>query len=250
MNATCGWAIAAPPSILALLLSALAFSRFNNAPSIASRMKTTRGCPCSSSASIRANMSASMSPPLELLPPRPVADRTRPASANQKNFGQIVSPPLTDIQGPAAKAEPPCLGGVTRTPPRHANGVGGNGRVVGLGATNGPLHCVAGIHRHCLVRRSFGRAVANLHSWEPMTREPNSLSGDGAALLHYHTNTDACERDAAHAADSVVLAISVEKDGNLRVVYARIGRCQGRPEFSLADGRALVPSPKREWPKN
>src|ERR1700758_3210839 len=114
-------------------------------------------------------LSASMSPPLELLPPRPVADRTRPASANQKNFGQIVSPRLTDIQGPAAKAEPPCLGGVTRTPPRHANGVGRNGRVVGLGATNGPLHCVAGIHRHCLVRRSFGRAVANLHSWEPMT---------------------------------------------------------------------------------
>ena len=98
-------------------------------------------------------------------------------SANQKNFGQIVSPPLTDIQGSAAKAEPPCLGGVTRTPPRHANGVGGNGRVVGLGATNGPLHCVAGIHRHCFVRRSFGRAVANLHSWEPMTREPNSLQG-------------------------------------------------------------------------
>jgi hypothetical protein len=59
-----------------------------------------------------------------------------------------------------------------------------------------------------------------------MTREPNSLSGDGAALLHYHTNTDARERDAAHAADSVVLAISGEKDGNLRVVYARIGRAK------------------------
>jgi Bacterial regulatory proteins, luxR family len=36
-------------------------------------------------------------------------------------------------------------------------------------------------------------------------------------------------------ADSVVLAISAEKDRNLRVdlpvVYARIGRCQGRPAW-------------------
>src|ERR1700751_2238079 len=29
----------------------------------------------------------------------------------------------------------------------------------------------------------------------------------------------------------VVLAISAEKDGNLRVVYARIGCCQGRPAW-------------------
>ena len=32
---------------------------------------------------------------------------------------------------------------------------------------------------------------------------------------------------------SVVLAISAEKEGNLRVVYARIGRCQGRPAWQV-----------------
>jgi hypothetical protein len=35
--------------------------------------------------------------------------------------------------------------------------------------------------------------------------------------------------DPVFRADTVVLAISAEKNGNLRVVYARIGRCQGRP---------------------
>jgi hypothetical protein len=37
--------------------------------------------------------------------------------------------------------------------------------------------------------------------------------------------------DPLFKADSVVLAVSAEKDGNLRVVYARIGRCQGRPAW-------------------
>jgi hypothetical protein len=37
--------------------------------------------------------------------------------------------------------------------------------------------------------------------------------------------------DPVFRADSVVLAISAEKDGNLQVVYARIGRCQGRPAW-------------------
>jgi hypothetical protein len=37
--------------------------------------------------------------------------------------------------------------------------------------------------------------------------------------------------DPVFRADSVVLAISVVKDGNLRVVYARIGRRQGHPAW-------------------
>ena len=41
----------------------------------------------------------------------------------------------------------------------------------------------------------------------------------------------ACPIDPVFRADSVVLAISAEKDGNLRVVYGRIGRCQGRPAW-------------------
>ena len=45
--------------------------------------------------------------------------------------------------------------------------------------------------------------------------------------------------DPVFRADSVVLAISAEKDGNLRVVYARIGRRQGRPAWRGA--QAAVP---------
>ena len=44
-------------------------------------------------------------------------------------------------------------------------------------------------------------------------------------------------------ADSVVLAISAEKDGNLRAVYARIGRCQGRPAWRGAQAAVARPYP-------
>jgi hypothetical protein len=44
-------------------------------------------------------------------------------------------------------------------------------------------------------------------------------------------------------ADSVVLAISAEKDGNLQVVYARIGRCQGRPAWRGAQAAVARPYP-------
>jgi hypothetical protein len=49
--------------------------------------------------------------------------------------------------------------------------------------------------------------------------------------------------DPVFRADSVVLAISVEKDGNLRVVYARIGRCQGRPAWRGAQAAVARPYP-------
>jgi hypothetical protein len=45
--------------------------------------------------------------------------------------------------------------------------------------------------------------------------------------------------------DSVILAISAEKDGNLRVVYARIGRWQGRPAWR---GRGRAAPPQLEQP--
>jgi hypothetical protein len=45
--------------------------------------------------------------------------------------------------------------------------------------------------------------------------------------------------DPVFRADSVVLAISAEKDGILRVLYARIGPCQGRPAWRGA--QAAVP---------
>jgi hypothetical protein len=41
----------------------------------------------------------------------------------------------------------------------------------------------------------------------------------------------------------VVLAISAEKDGNLRVVYARIGCCQGRPAWRGAQAAVARPYP-------
>ena len=47
-----------------------------------------------------------------------------------------------------------------------------------------------------------------------------------AAAAHTLRGEPKRQRDGA---DSVVPAISAEKGGNLRVVYARIGRCQGRP---------------------
>src|ERR1700756_5096088 len=37
--------------------------------------------------------------------------------------------------------------------------------------------------------------------------------------------------------------ISAEKDGNLRVVYARIGRCQGRPAWRGAQAAVARPYP-------
>src|ERR1700758_1636470 len=40
-----------------------------------------------------------------------------------------------------------------------------------------------------------------------------------------------------------VLAISVEKDGNLRVVYARIGHCQGPPAWRGAQAAVARPYP-------
>jgi hypothetical protein len=43
--------------------------------------------------------------------------------------------------------------------------------------------------------------------------------------------------------DSVVLAISAEKDGELRVVYARIGRCQGHPAWRVLKLRWRVLPP-------
>src|SRR6201993_5353104 len=49
--------------------------------------------------------------------------------------------------------------------------------------------------------------------------------------------------DPVFRADSVVLAISVENDGNLRVVYARIGRCQGRPAWRGAQAAVARPYP-------
>jgi hypothetical protein len=49
--------------------------------------------------------------------------------------------------------------------------------------------------------------------------------------------------DPVFRADSVVLAISAEKDGNLRVVYARIGRCQGRPAWRGAQAAVARPYP-------
>jgi hypothetical protein len=49
--------------------------------------------------------------------------------------------------------------------------------------------------------------------------------------------------DPVFRTDSVVLAISVKKDGNLRVVYARIGRCQGRPAWRGAQAAAARPYP-------
>src|ERR1700751_3996987 len=49
--------------------------------------------------------------------------------------------------------------------------------------------------------------------------------------------------DPVFRTDSVVLAISVEKDGNLRVVYARIGRCQGRPAWRAAQAAVARPYP-------
>src|ERR1700747_2940455 len=42
---------------------------------------------------------------------------------------------------------------------------------------------------------------------------------------------------------SVVPAISVENGGNLRVVYARIGRCQGRPAWRGAQAAVARPYP-------
>src|ERR1700751_739989 len=49
--------------------------------------------------------------------------------------------------------------------------------------------------------------------------------------------------DPVFRTDSVVLAISAEKDGNLRVVYARIGRCQGRPAWRGAQAAVARPCP-------
>jgi hypothetical protein len=49
--------------------------------------------------------------------------------------------------------------------------------------------------------------------------------------------------DPVFRADSVVLAILAEKDGNLRVVYARIGRCQGRPAWQGAQAAVARPYP-------
>jgi hypothetical protein len=50
--------------------------------------------------------------------------------------------------------------------------------------------------------------------------------------------------DPVFRPDSVVLAISVEKDGNLRVVYGRIGRCRGRPAWRDAQA-AVAALPRR-----
>jgi hypothetical protein len=49
-----------------------------------------------------------------------------------------------------------------------------------------------------------------------------------AAMGDKFPTTNSRPIDPVFRADNVVLAISGEKDGNLRVVYARIGRCQGR----------------------
>ena len=47
------------------------------------------------------------------------------------------------------------------------------------------------------------------------------------------TPTNSCPIDPVFRANSLVLAISAEKDGNLRVVYAQIGRCQGHPAWPM-----------------
>jgi len=49
--------------------------------------------------------------------------------------------------------------------------------------------------------------------------------------------------DLFFKADSVALAISVEKNGNLRVVYARIGRCPGRSAWRDAQAAVARPYP-------
>jgi CO/xanthine dehydrogenase FAD-binding subunit len=49
--------------------------------------------------------------------------------------------------------------------------------------------------------------------------------------------------DPVFRADSIVLTISVEKDGNLRMVYAWIGRCRGRPAWQGAQAAVA----RRRW---
>jgi hypothetical protein len=53
------------------------------------------------------------------------------------------------------------------------------------------------------------------------------------------------DRSPADCRTLLILAISPEKDGNLRVVYARIGRCQGRPAWRGAQAAVARPYPRR-----
>jgi hypothetical protein len=57
--------------------------------------------------------------------------------------------------------------------------------------------------------------------------------------------------DPFFRADSVVLAISVEKDGNLRAVYARIGRCHASTYSSSGPTmkRCFISNEVSRWKK-
>jgi hypothetical protein len=76
------------------------------------------------------------------------------------------------------------------------------------------------------------RQTARLKQWfgaRHKKAHKDSLRPYPAVTCHVGVNGGPIE--PLFRADSVVLAISVEKDGNLRVVYARIGRDQGRPAW-------------------
>ena len=102
------------------------------------------------------------------------------------------------------------------------------------------------------VPRSHRRVTGNGPPYPPsLIDAPISVTRNGPPPSHplgkILMKPDSAQKsrpiDPVFRADSVVLAISAEKDGNLRVVYARIGRCQGRPAWRGAQAAVARPYP-------
>jgi hypothetical protein len=83
-----------------------------------------------------------------------------------------------------------------------------------------------------------------LQALEQFSMERDIIVGDTElSVLNACTLLLLAVSNPVFRAASVGLAISVEKDGNLRVVYARIGRCQGRPAWRGAQAAVARPYP-------
>jgi len=124
---------------------------------------------------------------------------------------------------------------VARPYPAVTCHVGVNGGPLCLRDTSGrpPLHVTRSATAKMRTRRGLGATETGGHRQAMLAR----------SLMRPTPPTNSRPIDPVFRADSVVLAISAEKDGNLRVVYARIGRYQGRPAWRGAQAAVARPYP-------
>jgi hypothetical protein len=169
--------------------------------------------------------------------------------------GFVTSPPFPGTAGPAPSGRCPTAVGVARTSPRPC-AQPKRGSCSALNDEALP-HLQRGLAlEEPVARKPSASTVAERRGLPPRPSlsgpprkgeqrvgETTPLPPLGKILMKPDSAQKSRPIDPVFRADSVVLAISAAKDGNLRVVYARIGRCPGRPAWRGAQAAVTRPYP-------